>query len=82
MLNCYLFSVIKLYRLRRDYIVKIAFFALRKFDEFSRQRSFPNVILTPHTAFYTETTVSNMVEKSFEAIYYYQNKPANPYEIK
>lgn len=51
-------------------------------DELSMLRSFPNVILTPHTAFYTETTVSNMVEKSFEAIYYYQNKLANPYEIK
>ncbi len=50
-------------------------------DELSMLRSFPNVIVTPHTAFYTETTVSNMIEKSFEAVYYYRNKQVNPYEI-
>ena len=30
-------------------------------------RSFPNVILTPHTAFYTKQAVSHMVESCFEA---------------
>lgn len=50
-------------------------------DEILMLKSFPNVILTPHTAFYTESTVSNMVKKSFEAMYYYKNNQSNPYEI-
>lgn len=31
-------------------------------------RSFPNVILSPHTAFYTEDDVSNMVKGCFESL--------------
>ena len=50
-------------------------------DEILMLKSFPNVILTPHTAFYTESTVTNMVKKSFEAMYYYKNNQSNPYEI-
>lgn len=49
-------------------------------NELSMLRSFPNVIVTPHTAFYTETTVMNMVEKSFEAVYCYEQNKVNPYE--
>ena len=30
-------------------------------------RSFPNVILSPHTAFYTKQAVSHMVESCYEA---------------
>ncbi len=50
-------------------------------DELAMLRSFPNVIITPHTAFYTETTVSNMVEKSFLSLYNFANDIKNPYEI-
>lgn len=49
-------------------------------DELSMLRSFQNVIVTPHTAFYTETTVSNMVGKTFEAMHFYQAGMDNPYE--
>jgi D-lactate dehydrogenase len=31
-------------------------------------RSFPNVILTPHTAFYTETTVENMAQNTVQCL--------------
>ncbi len=51
-------------------------------DELSMLKSFPNVILTPHTAFYTYTTVSNMVEKSFAALDFYSKGVLNPYEVK
>ncbi|MCD7779270.1 MAG: NAD(P)-binding domain-containing protein [Candidatus Gastranaerophilales bacterium] len=50
-------------------------------DELSMLRSFPNVVLTPHTAFYTETTVSNMVEKAFLALKHYKENTNNPCEI-
>ena len=51
-------------------------------DDLSVLKSFPNVIITPHTAFYTETTVSNMVEKCFASMKCYQDKVENPYDIK
>ena len=39
-------------------------------------RSFPNVILTPHTAFYTDRVVSDMVENSLKScMLYAQGKP-------
>ena len=31
-------------------------------------RSFPNVILTPHTAFYSRIVVSNMAEKTIKCV--------------
>ena len=38
-------------------------------------RSYPNVILTPHTAFYTDQAVSDMVKYSLmSCMYYYQGK--------
>ena len=51
-------------------------------DELSMLRSFPNVILTPHTAFYTYTTVSNMIKKSFLAMKNYKEGKVNPFEVK
>ena len=51
-------------------------------DELAMLRSFPNVIITPHTAFYTNTTVSNMIEKSFLAIKNYEEGNENPFEVK
>ncbi|MDR1785577.1 MAG: D-lactate dehydrogenase VanH-A [Spirochaetaceae bacterium] len=44
-------------------------------------KSYPNVIVTPHTAFYTDQAVSDMVENSIlSCIAYYEHKD-NPYEI-
>lgn len=37
-------------------------------DEMALFRAFPNVILTPHTAFYTTQAVENMVLSNFEAL--------------
>lgn len=50
-------------------------------DELALLRSFPNVIVTPHTAFYTQTTVSNMVEKTFLSIKHYKDGTQNPFEV-
>ncbi len=50
-------------------------------DEMAILKSFPNVIYTAHMAFYTKTTVSNMIEKSFKAVKYYERGEANPYEV-
>lgn len=50
-------------------------------DELAMLRSFPNVIVSPHTAFYVESTVSNMVEKSFLPLYYYEKNEPYPFEI-
>lgn len=36
-------------------------------------RSFPNVILSPHTAFYTAEDVSDMVEGNFRSLYEFEN---------
>lgn len=45
-------------------------------------RSFPNVILSPHTAFYTDEAISNMVESSFKSLYDFENKKSDMLEIK
>jgi lactate dehydrogenase-like 2-hydroxyacid dehydrogenase len=37
-------------------------------------RSFPNVIISPHTAFYTDESISNMVENSFKTLLNFENK--------
>ena len=50
-------------------------------DELAILRSFPNVICTPHTAFYVESTVSNMIEKSFMPLDYYRRGEPYPFEI-
>ncbi len=45
-------------------------------------RSFPNVILSPHTAFYTDITVDYMVKGCFESVYAFENGLETPHEIK
>jgi len=50
-------------------------------DEMAILRSMPNVILSPHTAFLTETTVFNMVNKTFVAADKYSKGEKNPFEI-
>lgn len=41
-------------------------------------KSFPNVILSPHTAFYTEKVVWDMAYKTFKGVYDMMNKHENP----
>ena len=43
-------------------------------------RSFPNVIVTPHTAFYTDQAVSDMVEQSIKNCVSYLKERENPPE--
>lgn len=55
----------------------------RKFDndELALLKSFPNVTVTPHMAFYVESTVANMVRKSFLSVKYFEEGVENPFEV-
>lgn len=44
-------------------------------------RSFPNVLLTPHTAFYTIQAVENMVGSNFKALYAFERGENTPFEV-
>lgn len=44
-------------------------------------KSFPNVIVTPHTAFYTDQAVSDMVENSIKSILLFDQKKENPWQV-
>jgi lactate dehydrogenase-like 2-hydroxyacid dehydrogenase len=44
-------------------------------------KSYPNVIVTPHTAFYTDQAVSDMVENSILSCIYFMEGKTNPWEI-
>ncbi len=44
-------------------------------------RSFPNVILSPHTAFYTEKVVQDMAYKAIKSVYDMMNDIENPLVI-
>ena len=44
--------------------------------------SFPNVVVTPHTAFYTAEAVEHMVKNSIAGCMYALNGDKNPFEIK
>lgn len=43
--------------------------------------SFPNVIMTPHTAFYTDMAVSDMVEHSILSCLKFVNNEENPWKV-
>ncbi len=45
-------------------------------------RSFPNVILSPHTAFYTDEDVGSMVGGNFQSLYNFEKGLPDPHEIK
>jgi D-lactate dehydrogenase len=45
-------------------------------------RAFPNVILTPHTAFYTDQAVSDMAENSIRSCAAFQKAEENPWEVR
>ena len=49
--------------------------------EMMELRSFPNVILSPHTAFYTEIDVMNMVKGNFEAVDAFAHQKKTPLEV-
>lgn len=44
-------------------------------------RSFPNVIMSPHTAFYTQQAVDNMVLGCFEAADAFAKGEPTPHEV-
>ena len=44
-------------------------------------KSYPNVIVMPHTAFYTDQAVSDMVEHSIESCLLFTQQKKNPWEI-
>ena len=44
-------------------------------------KSYPNVIVLPHTAFYTDQAVSDMVEHSIESCLLFTQGKKNPWEI-
>ncbi|MBR2769076.1 MAG: lactate dehydrogenase [Lachnospiraceae bacterium] len=51
-------------------------------DEMAILRSFPNVILSPHTAFYTDDAIRFMVRSAFESAYAFSQGAETPHEIK
>ena len=51
-------------------------------NELNMLRSFPNVIVSPHVAFYVESTVANMIEKAFISTKASVEGTENPNEIK
>ena len=58
----------------------------RKSDIISKRelyilRGFPNVIVTPHMAFYTDQAVSDMVRHSIESCCLNEAGKENPWEI-
>lgn len=44
-------------------------------------KSFPNVIVTPHTAFYTDQAVSDMVENSIKSCILFNENKDNPWMV-
>lgn len=44
-------------------------------------KSFPNVIVTPHTAFYTDQAVSDMVENSMKSCVLFDENKENPWQV-
>ncbi|NJP39680.1 lactate dehydrogenase [Oscillospiraceae bacterium HV4-5-C5C] len=51
-------------------------------DRMALLRSYPNVILSPHTAFYTETAVEHMVEGVFRSVRSFADGTVCDHEIK
>lgn len=44
-------------------------------------RSYPNVIFTPHTAFYTDVAISEQIESMFKSIHAFETGEDNPLEV-
>jgi D-lactate dehydrogenase len=45
-------------------------------------KSYPNVLVTPHTAFYTDQAVRDMVENSLRSCIAFQRGEDNPWEVR
>jgi len=52
-----------------------------KNPELALLKSYPNVLVTPHTAFYTERAVSDMAENSITAALDYMEGRENPFIV-
>lgn len=52
-----------------------------KNHELAILKSFPNVIVLPHTAFYTDQAVSDMVEHSLQSLVLFQQGKENPWQV-
>jgi len=50
-------------------------------DNFLLLQSYPNVIMTPHVAFYTETTVSEMLRKNNQSAHCLENGLEDPNKV-
>lgn len=50
--------------------------------ELALLRSFPNVILTPHTAFYTDESAREMAEQAIRGCVLFAEGKENPFEVK
>ena len=50
--------------------------------ELALLRSFPNVIVSPHTAFYTDVNVASMVKSVFEAVDHFAAGVPEPNEVR
>lgn len=50
--------------------------------ELALLRSFPNVILTPHTAFYTDESAREMAENAIKGCVLFAEGKENPFEVK
>lgn len=50
--------------------------------ELALLRSFPNVIVSPHTAFYTDVNVASMVQSAFEAVSNFESGRPEPNEVQ
>lgn len=51
-------------------------------DERAILQSFPNVLLSPHTAFYTEQAVEDMVGNSIQGLLNFETEGPNEFEVK
>lgn len=45
-------------------------------------RAFPNVILSPHTAFYTDEDVADMMRYNFDSLHRFETGAENPLEVQ
>lgn len=44
-------------------------------------KSFPNVVVTPHTAFYTDESISDMIENAIKGCCLFKEGKPNPFEV-